>query len=201
VNARDSSVCLRVLSSHLQLHPNSSLQMLARFSAMATPLSVALPPPLRPQIPSSNISISVHRLVPCRCGRHFGSISTDTGAPVVVSDDRKYGSKQVISLTPQLYEYVLSNVREPQVRFLDSISLKFYNVDFGFCVYNIFMHWSSLFMFSPSFFVFKFRSYVSLGKRHQPCMGAKCKYEFCLYSFLSFFFCFCCFVTEIDYFF
>jgi hypothetical protein len=112
-------------------YKNNSLPY-PRLSAMATSLSVALPPLLRPQIPSSSLSMSVHRLVPCRCERLFSSVSTETGAPVVVSDDSKFGRKQVISLTPQLYEYVLSNVREPQVRFLDFISLtmvfEFFNV-------------------------------------------------------------------------
>ncbi|XP_072969021.1 uncharacterized protein [Typha angustifolia] len=42
------------------------------------------------------------------------SVATDA-APVVVVDDEKYGKKQVISLTSQLYEYVLSNVREPPI--------------------------------------------------------------------------------------
>ncbi|KAL2935748.1 O-methyltransferase MdmC [Bienertia sinuspersici] len=35
--------------------------------------------------------------------------------PFVAVDDNKYVNKQVISLTPRLYDYVLSNVREPQV--------------------------------------------------------------------------------------
>ncbi|KAL2525408.1 S-adenosyl-L-methionine-dependent methyltransferase superfamily protein [Abeliophyllum distichum] len=35
--------------------------------------------------------------------------------PVVVAADRNYGSKQVISVTPRLYDYLLANVREPQV--------------------------------------------------------------------------------------
>lgn len=33
----------------------------------------------------------------------------------VVLDDDKYGNKQVVSLTPRLYDYILSNVREPEV--------------------------------------------------------------------------------------
>ncbi|KAJ6686314.1 CATECHOL O-METHYLTRANSFERASE DOMAIN-CONTAINING PROTEIN 1 [Salix purpurea] len=33
----------------------------------------------------------------------------------VVADDEKYGNKQIISLTPRLYDYILSNVREPEV--------------------------------------------------------------------------------------
>jgi len=34
----------------------------------------------------------------------------------VVASDENYGNKQVVSLTPRLYEYVLNNVREPEVR-------------------------------------------------------------------------------------
>lgn len=35
--------------------------------------------------------------------------------PSVVSDDPKYGSKQVITITPRLYDYILTNVREPEI--------------------------------------------------------------------------------------
>ncbi|KAK4799017.1 hypothetical protein SAY86_024382 [Trapa natans] len=34
---------------------------------------------------------------------------------VVVADDKSYGDKQVISMTPALYKYILSNVREPLI--------------------------------------------------------------------------------------
>lgn len=34
----------------------------------------------------------------------------------VVVEDEKYGNKQVISVTPSLYDYILANVREPEVR-------------------------------------------------------------------------------------
>uniref|UniRef100_A0A1J3ER10 Tricin synthase 1 n=1 Tax=Noccaea caerulescens TaxID=107243 RepID=A0A1J3ER10_NOCCA len=33
----------------------------------------------------------------------------------IAADDEKYGNKQVISLTPRIYDYVLSNVREPKI--------------------------------------------------------------------------------------
>ncbi|XP_031130627.1 uncharacterized protein LOC116032261 isoform X3 [Ipomoea triloba] len=33
----------------------------------------------------------------------------------VVSDNAKYGGKQIISVTPRLYDYILGNVREPEV--------------------------------------------------------------------------------------
>lgn len=34
---------------------------------------------------------------------------------VVIADDEKYGNKHVISITPRLYDYLLTNVREPQI--------------------------------------------------------------------------------------
>ncbi|XP_049935909.1 tricin synthase 1-like isoform X2 [Nymphaea colorata] len=43
-----------------------------------------------------------------------GKIQTLSDAVVVV-DDEKYGKKQVISITPQLYRYILDNVREPAI--------------------------------------------------------------------------------------
>ncbi|CAK9143609.1 unnamed protein product [Ilex paraguariensis] len=33
----------------------------------------------------------------------------------IVATDDKYGNKQVISVTPRLYDYLLSNVREPEI--------------------------------------------------------------------------------------
>ncbi|XP_059444974.1 uncharacterized protein LOC132176709 [Corylus avellana] len=33
----------------------------------------------------------------------------------VVVEDEKYGNKQVISVTPSLYDYILANVREPEI--------------------------------------------------------------------------------------
>ncbi|KMZ63730.1 hypothetical protein ZOSMA_39G00010 [Zostera marina] len=50
------------------------------------------------QIPSSRCIVCSHR-----------------SPGVVLCDDDKYGKKEVISLTPKLYQYVLSNVREPDI--------------------------------------------------------------------------------------
>ncbi|GAB2276251.1 hypothetical protein Dimus_010982 [Dionaea muscipula] len=52
------------------------------------------------------------QLRPWRSNHVAKCLSTD--AFVVAPDDR-YGSKQVISLTPRLYDYILSNVREPEI--------------------------------------------------------------------------------------
>ncbi|KAJ3692634.1 hypothetical protein LUZ60_011729 [Juncus effusus] len=78
--------------------------MFTRFAttAMATTL---LPPPLfRPPFLLSRHKFSLKSI-------HSNTLES----PVVVTDDRKYGNKQVISLTPQLYDYLLSNTREPQI--------------------------------------------------------------------------------------
>lgn len=41
--------------------------------------------------------------------------SSSKNVPFIVADDEKYGNKQVISITPRLYDYILANVREPQI--------------------------------------------------------------------------------------
>ena len=64
------------------------------------------------QLPlSSTRKDRVSKLRPCKSIR---LIRCCTNA-FVVMDDSKYGNKQVVSLTPRLYDYVLSNVREPEV--------------------------------------------------------------------------------------
>lgn len=50
-----------------------------------------------------------------RLAKNYCSSPTSTDTAVVVANDDKYGNKQVISLTPRLYDYMLSNVREPEV--------------------------------------------------------------------------------------
>ncbi|XVF22243.1 hypothetical protein REPUB_Repub12eG0156800 [Reevesia pubescens] len=40
---------------------------------------------------------------------------SSSNAPFIVADDDTYGNKQVISITPRLYDYILANVREPQI--------------------------------------------------------------------------------------
>lgn len=49
----------------------------------------------------------------CRWKRIVRSCST---SEFVISNDENYSNKQVVSLTPRLYDYVLKNVREPEVR-------------------------------------------------------------------------------------
>ncbi|KAI4330066.1 hypothetical protein MLD38_028374 [Melastoma candidum] len=58
------------------------------------------------------------RLTPGRRPRGCAVVrrcSVAPSAPWVEADDESYGNKQVISLTPSLYRYILSNVREPQI--------------------------------------------------------------------------------------
>ncbi|XP_033134748.1 O-methyltransferase MdmC isoform X1 [Brassica rapa] len=47
--------------------------------------------------------------------RLIGNCSIASAVPYIVAEDEKYGNKQVISLTPRLYDYILSNVREPEI--------------------------------------------------------------------------------------
>ncbi|KAL5176067.1 Tricin synthase 1 [Glycine soja] len=48
----------------------------------------------------------------CRWKRIVRSCST---SEFVISNDENYSNKQVVSLTPRLYDYVLKNVREPEI--------------------------------------------------------------------------------------
>ncbi|KAL1299892.1 hypothetical protein HN51_044456 [Arachis hypogaea] len=41
--------------------------------------------------------------------------SCSTTSDFVIAGDGSYGNKQVVSLTPRLYDYVLKNVREPEI--------------------------------------------------------------------------------------
>ncbi|KAG8475226.1 hypothetical protein CXB51_032095 [Gossypium anomalum] len=62
---------------------------------------------------SSHVSKS--RFIKLNNLRRNCSLSSDAAAPFIVADDEKYGNKQVISITPRLYDYILANVREPPV--------------------------------------------------------------------------------------
>ncbi|KAM7276514.1 hypothetical protein ACFE04_018380 [Oxalis oulophora] len=47
--------------------------------------------------------------------RNCSTTTVADAEPFIVSDDDKYGNKQIISITHRLYDYILSNVREPQI--------------------------------------------------------------------------------------
>ncbi|CAK8534825.1 unnamed protein product [Lathyrus sativus] len=51
----------------------------------------------------------------CSCKTKRLVVSCCSISEFVVSSDEKYGNKQVISLTPRLYDYLLQNVREPEI--------------------------------------------------------------------------------------
>lgn len=74
--------------------------------------------------------LSIHRAPTtqsiARCKRNLSSavvasscsrcqLESRKSETVVIASDDKYGNKQVISMTPRLYDYLLTNVREPQV--------------------------------------------------------------------------------------
>ncbi|KAE8124580.1 hypothetical protein FH972_019448 [Carpinus fangiana] len=60
-----------------------------------------------------------------RCSSRFGTRTCNSkpnhltrscsANAFVVVEDEKYGNKQVISVTPSLYDYILANVREPEI--------------------------------------------------------------------------------------
>ena len=50
-------------------------------------------------------------------------ISSCAANAFVVADDKSYGNKQIISVTPRLYDYILDNVREPEVIELGAFNL------------------------------------------------------------------------------
>ncbi|KAK1366881.1 Tricin synthase 1 [Heracleum sosnowskyi] len=49
------------------------------------------------------------------CSSIAAAETTSCSDAVVVSGDGKYGRKEIISITPRLYDYLLANVREPQI--------------------------------------------------------------------------------------
>lgn len=60
-------------------------------------------------------SISFHSLCIAVRASHSDTLQSRHSDAVVVAQDQKYGNKQVVSITPQLYDYILSNVREPAI--------------------------------------------------------------------------------------
>ncbi|KAK7401697.1 hypothetical protein VNO78_13374 [Psophocarpus tetragonolobus] len=57
---------------------------------------------------------SCYRFRECRCKWKRLVRSSSTGEFVIATDEN-YGNKQVVSLTPSLYDYILKNVREPEI--------------------------------------------------------------------------------------
>lgn len=63
--------------------------------------------------PNGVVSFTPRKHIACSSTAAAESISSSDA--VVVSGDGKYGRKEIISITPRLYDYLLANVREPQV--------------------------------------------------------------------------------------
>ncbi|XP_058727446.1 uncharacterized protein LOC131598895 [Vicia villosa] len=59
--------------------------------------------------------LSLSRLSPGSCKLKPLVVRRCSITEFVISSDEKYGNKQVISLTPRLYDYLLKNVREPEI--------------------------------------------------------------------------------------
>ncbi|KAK1274569.1 putative caffeoyl-CoA O-methyltransferase [Acorus gramineus] len=75
-------------------------------------------PLLLRHLPSLSFPLSNNRFRPRRLSSSAAVRPPATPEPVVsvaVSADDRYGKKQIISVTPQIYEYILSNVREPPI--------------------------------------------------------------------------------------
>ncbi|KAJ8632509.1 hypothetical protein MRB53_025845 [Persea americana] len=92
------------------IHSIRPLLLSHHFSSLSTPrtklrslLSISLQSSFR----SSHFEIRAS---------HSDAIQTShTKVAFVVAEDERYGNKQVISITPQLYNYILSNTREPEI--------------------------------------------------------------------------------------
>ncbi|KAL0927642.1 hypothetical protein M5K25_001837 [Dendrobium thyrsiflorum] len=65
------------------------------------------------KLPQSSIFPRLPQLT--LASRRTHAVEPAAAVPVVELEDEKYGKKQVISLSPRIYEYVLANVREPPV--------------------------------------------------------------------------------------
>lgn len=99
-----------------------------------------------------------------------------TSCCVSSADDEKYSNKQVISVTPRLYEYILRNVREPEVRTvhpfpLSSNSLPRRLFVFLFIVCPL-LFWLILYFICG---YWCFRCCVNFGKRLLVCVVARCR--------------------------
>ncbi|XP_058084801.1 uncharacterized protein LOC131232526 isoform X1 [Magnolia sinica] len=89
-----------------------------------TPATVALLPllchhhsslssPHSKKLPTLSRTFSTQ--TPIRASHTSNTLQTLHNDPFIVSKDEKYSNKQVICVTPQLYNYILSNVREPPI--------------------------------------------------------------------------------------
>ncbi|XP_074355297.1 tricin synthase 1-like isoform X2 [Apium graveolens] len=66
-------------------------------------------------IPAPNAVVFLTARKHIACSSIAAAETTSCSDAVVVSGDEKYGHKEIISITPRLYDYLLANVREPEV--------------------------------------------------------------------------------------
>ncbi|XP_028789536.1 uncharacterized protein LOC114745542 isoform X1 [Neltuma alba] len=79
------------------------------------------PAGLVPRFHSSSAALAVTNRASHVClgkgGRRWKRqfVRTCSISEFVIANDEKYGNKQVVSLSPRLYDYILKNVREPEI--------------------------------------------------------------------------------------
>ncbi|CAL5331838.1 unnamed protein product [Camellia sinensis] len=66
-------------------------------------------------LPSSDRLVHVSSPIAAFNRRFRAQNSNNSADATVVAGDENYGNKRVISVTPRLYDYLLSNVREPEI--------------------------------------------------------------------------------------
>ncbi|KAF5953223.1 hypothetical protein HYC85_011167 [Camellia sinensis] len=66
-------------------------------------------------LPSSDRLVHVSSPIAAFNRRFRAQNSNNSADATVVAGDENYGNKRVISVTPSLYDYLLSNVREPEI--------------------------------------------------------------------------------------
>lgn len=102
---------------------------------------------------------------------HVEALKSAPNSDTVVAADNSYGRKEVISVNPRLYDYLLANVREPKVLVLSSHYLVFVFLSLFCghscscscsCCYNLTLH---------------FRYCVSSERKLLLCMVARCRYS------------------------
>lgn len=67
---------------------------------------------LLPIIQTATVFVGSH---PFSSGKR--AVKSVANADTVISSDETYGRKEVISVNSRVYDYLLANVREPQVKF------------------------------------------------------------------------------------
>ncbi|KAB1216142.1 Tricin synthase 1 [Morella rubra] len=103
--------CWPMLASRHVDFPWRYRQLMLEFHSVSATASVSTSAVKASSIRCNSRSFVI-RTCSSRSNQPIRSGSTDA---FVVVNDAKYGNKQVISVSPRLYEYVLANVREPEI--------------------------------------------------------------------------------------